>query len=115
VGLGGTIKIKLKTLRFPLPRPIRGLWVLWGPAPKPPASLRSKKRALEQLISIYLSRGGIPRGHPPGTPVFSEAFSRPVNSRIGIDSTFTGPKVIRIVWEDHVISFLLFFNHPDGW
>jgi hypothetical protein len=25
-GLGGTIKIQLKTLRFPLPRPIRGLW-----------------------------------------------------------------------------------------
>jgi hypothetical protein len=24
--LGGTIKIQLKTLRFPLPRPIRGLW-----------------------------------------------------------------------------------------
>jgi hypothetical protein len=29
--LGGTIKIQLKTLRFPLPRPIRGFWVFIGP------------------------------------------------------------------------------------
>jgi hypothetical protein len=33
-----------------------------------------------------------------------------VNSRIEIDLTFTGPKVIRIGWEDHVILVLSFFS-----
>jgi hypothetical protein len=77
---------------------------LWGPALKPPALLCSKKRALELLISIYLFLGGgIPRGTPPGPPAFLKGYPRPVNSRIVKVQRFTGPKVDRIVWHDHVI------------
>jgi hypothetical protein len=55
---------------------------------------------------MILFLGGISRGTPPRPPVSLEAFSRPVNSGMGMDSTFTGLKVVgtvRIVCQDHVI------------
>jgi hypothetical protein len=50
-------------------------------------------------------KGGIPRRTPPWTPRLFRTHSRAVNNRIEIDSMFTGPKVVRIIQEDYVISF----------
>jgi hypothetical protein len=87
--------------------------ILWGPVLKPPALRCSKNRALELRISILFLGGVIPGGTPPLTPHLFRANSGAVNSRIGIDLTFTGPKVVRIVWEDHVIGkFFFFFRSP---
>jgi hypothetical protein len=59
--------------------------------------------------------GGIPRGTPPWTPRLFRIYSRAVNSRIEIDSMFIGPKVVRIIQEDYVILFsIFFFDRPDG-
>jgi hypothetical protein len=63
--------------------------LFYGGPPKPPTSLCSKKRALELLLSLYLSLGGgIPRhfqGDTPLDPVFSEATSRAVKGRMEKD------------------------------
>jgi hypothetical protein len=50
------------------------------------------------------------RGHPPGPPVSLKGYPRPVNSRMVKEREFTGPKVIKIICQDHVILDLSLFS-----